>query len=140
MTFQMRVRVDELIFGTRTPVDLLDGMDLGSLGSMGPGFISFEQRPPAGGRRMGGNKERQVRATGLRRRRTESMPSYSFYRFNQSINQSNPSIKSINQPRQTLSVKKALERFVEDFETELTSEEEVLERAKEKCEQFGIGA
>jgi ATP-dependent protease HslVU (ClpYQ) ATPase subunit len=41
---------------------------------------------------------------------------------------------------QTLSVKKALERFVEDFETELTNEEEVLERAKEKCEQFGIGA
>lgn len=77
--------------------DLLDGIDLGNLGNMGPGFISFERPPAGGGRRMGGSKERQ-----------------------------------------TLSVKKALERFMEDYENELTSEDEVIERAKEKCEQFGI--
>ena len=37
-------------------------------------------------------------------------------------------------------MKKALERFEEDFADELTSEQEIIERAKEKCEQFGIGA
>jgi hypothetical protein len=45
--------------------DLLDGLDLGNLSNMGPGFIQFETRAPpgaGGGRRMGGSKERQVRA------------------------------------------------------------------------------
>lgn len=43
--------------------DLLDGLDLGNLSNMGPGFIQFETRAPPGagsGRRMGGSKERQV--------------------------------------------------------------------------------
>lgn len=41
---------------------------------------------------------------------------------------------------QTLSVKQALERFEEEYGDSLTNEQEVIERAKEKCEQFGIGA
>ncbi|GAB5029843.1 atp-dependent protease, partial [Nannochloropsis oceanica] len=40
--------------------------------------------------------------------------------------------------RQVVSVKKALERFVEEFEEVLTNEEEVMARAKHKAENYGI--
>jgi len=41
--------------------------------------------------------------------------------------------------RQVVSVKKALERFVEEFEEALTNEEEVMARAKHKAENYGKG-
>lgn len=51
-------------------IDLLDGLDLGSLSSMGPGIALSFERPAAGpGRRAGGNKERQVRKKAALRRR-----------------------------------------------------------------------
>jgi hypothetical protein len=39
--------------------------------------------------------------------------------------------------RQVVSVKKALERFIEEFEESLMNEEEVVVRAKEKAENYG---
>lgn len=86
---------------TGNPIsDLLDGLDLSNLSSMGPGIALSFERPAGGpGRRAGGSKERQ-----------------------------------------TLSVKQALERFEEEYGDTLTNEQEVIERAKEKTEQFGIGA
>jgi hypothetical protein len=115
---------------------------------MGPGFISFERSPGGGGggRRMGGGKDRQVRIFLF------CFVLFCFFKLSRLLNKQVHGValtlllkpnQPTNQPkhtRQTLSVKKALERFVEDFETELTNEEEVLERAKMKCEQFGIGA
>ena len=41
-------------------------------------------------------------------------------------------------PYKMLSVKKALERFLEEFEEQLTNEEDVIEKAKEKAENSGI--